>query len=862
MPQEDRHSGFTGYRRQRRTRLSVRLADSVARRLISLGGIGTIVAVSVVCAFLVYVVVPLFQSPEVDSQEILPTEVRAPRRLRMDEYQTQAWAFSQAGELSLLRLDTGKVMRRQSLSRDVALTSWSIGLDGETAIFGFADGTVKLGMARFSASPTAEPDLVQEHGNVPEGRVVEAQDKLLSRGPGGLRLHDFSLKLAEPLAVGDGHAIVLVDRAARAGGSLFAAMNDQGRVRVNVVRERENLITGEVTTQLSGGMFNLDISAGLPLEMLLSDSGDSVYFLWADGTLVRYDTRDLENPVLAERQNLLPDSGVRITTAGWLLGRSTLLVGDSSGTVRACFRIRDEASLANPDGWRVVVGHVLQGPQAEVTSMASSQRTRLVAIGYGNGQVRLLHITSGQLLLEVDVAGPVNALAIAPKEDALLALADGQLVRWQIDVKHPEASMPALFLPVWYEGAAGPEHVWQSSSGDDAFEPKLGLMPLIFGTLKATFYSLLFGVPLALLAAIYTSEFLHPKVRSKIKPTIELMASLPSVVLGFLAALVIAPFVERALPIILTALATIPTACLLGAFVWQLLPRHVALRLDHWRLLGMAAFLVLGALAAVWLAPLVESRLFAGDIKQWLNGQHGSGISGWLLLTVPLAAVLVGLLMSLVVNPLIRRRYGHLSNSRAAALDMVRFAVGLLLVAATAWMLAWLLQTVAWDPRGGASFLGTYVPRNAMIVGFIMGFAIIPIIYTIAEDALSTIPEHLRAGSLAAGATPWQTAIRIVVPTAMSGLFSAIMIGLGRAVGETMIVLMAGGNTPIMEWNVFNGIRTLSANIAVEMPEAPQGSTHYRTLFLAALVLFVITFLINTVAELVRLRFRRRAYQL
>ena len=256
-------------------------------------------------------------------------------------------------------------------------------------------------------------------------------------------------------------------------------------------------------------------------------------------------------------------------------------VGDSSGTVRACFRIRDEASLANPDGWRVVVGHVLQGPQAEVTSMASSQRTRLVAIGYGNGQVRLLHITSGQLLLEVDVAGPVNALAIAPKEDALLALADGQLVRWQIDVKHPEASMPALFLPVWYEGAAGPEHVWQSSSGDDAFEPKLGLMPLIFGTLKATFYSLLFGVPLALLAAIYTSEFLHPKVRSKIKPTIELMASLPSVVLGFLAALVIAPFVERALPIILTALATIPTACLLGAFVWQLLPRHVALQIGR-----------------------------------------------------------------------------------------------------------------------------------------------------------------------------------------------------------------------------------------------------------------------------------------
>ena len=88
------------------------------------------------------------------------------------------------------------------------------------------------------------------------------------------------------------------------------------------------------------------------------------------------------------------------------------------------------------------------------------------------------------------------------------------------------------------------------------------------------------------------------------------------------------------------------------------------------------------------------------------------------------------------------------------------------------------------------------------------------------------------------------------------------MIGLGRAVGETMIVLMAGGNTPVTDWNVFSGFRTLSANIAVELPEAVRESTHYRTLFLAALTLFVLTFIVNTLAEIVRLRFRRRAYQL
>ncbi|MFW5652579.1 MAG: ABC transporter permease subunit, partial [Planctomycetota bacterium] len=115
---------------------------------------------------------------------------------------------------------------------------------------------------------------------------------------------------------------------------------------------------------------------------------------------------------------------------------------------------------------------------------------------------------------------------------------------------------------------------------------------------------------------------------------------------------------------------------------------------------------------------------------------------------------------------------------------------------------------------------------------------------------------------LGAGATPWQTATRIIIPTAMSGLFSACMIGLGRAVGETMIVLMAAGNTPLMDFNPFNGLRTLSANLAVELPEAVRGDGHYRILFLSALVLFAMTFVINTVAEIVRLRFRRRAYQL
>jgi phosphate transport system permease protein len=137
-----------------------------------------------------------------------------------------------------------------------------------------------------------------------------------------------------------------------------------------------------------------------------------------------------------------------------------------------------------------------------------------------------------------------------------------------------------------------------------------------------------------------------------------------------------------------------------------------------------------------------------------------------------------------------------------------------------------------------------------------MGMAVIPTIFSIAEDAIFSVPKHLSYGSLALGATPWQTLVGVVIPTASPGIFSGLMIGLGRAVGETMIVLMATGNTPIMDANIFEGMRTLSANIAVEVPEAEVDSTHYRVLFLAAFVLFMFTFMVNTVAELVRQRLR------
>jgi phosphate transport system permease protein len=334
-----------------------------------------------------------------------------------------------------------------------------------------------------------------------------------------------------------------------------------------------------------------------------------------------------------------------------------------------------------------------------------------------------------------------------------------------------------LFGKVWYEGYAQPEYVWQSTGATDDFEPKLSLMPLIFGTIKGTLYAMLFAVPLSVAGALYTSQFVHPAIKAKIKPAVEIMAALPSVVIGFLAGLYLASAVERHLVAVFLMLVLMPVFGTAGVLVWRMVPAGVAHRLKAGaEIVVILPLLLLAGWVALYLGPVVEGWLFAGDSRSWIQS-----------------------------------------------------ALGL-----------------------------TYDQRNCLVVGLAMGFAVIPIIFTISEDAFTSVPSSLTAASLALGASRWQTAVRVVLPTASPGVFSAVMVGFGRAVGETMIVLMATGNTPVMEWSIFNGIRTLSANIAVEIPEAPYGGTLYRTLFLAAALLFLMTFLVNTIAEVIRQRLRDR----
>jgi len=152
-----------------------------------------------------------------------------------------------------------------------------------------------------------------------------------------------------------------------------------------------------------------------------------------------------------------------------------------------------------------------------------------------------------------------------------------------------------------------------------------------------------------------------------------------------------------------------------------------------------------------------------------------------------------------------------------------------------------------------ASFLqnifGYQYRLNAFVGGVALSLAVIPIIYSVTEDALSAVPRYMTEASLALGATKWQTALFVILPAATPGVFAALLLGIGRAFGETMIVLMASGNAALMSVKLFEPVRTMSATIGAEMAEVVFGDTHYNVLFLIGSILFIFTFVLNAVAE-------------
>ncbi|MGI9249986.1 MAG: ABC transporter permease subunit [Pseudohongiellaceae bacterium] len=744
------------------------LYDRIAKVCIGIGGVSVIAAILLIFIYLLYEVVPLFARAEVRQvQEYALAERSAATTLLMaiDEQSEIGMRLSADGEAHFFNLQDGGTVSRLtvpvpdgasvvSFALDAEDTGhFALGLDNGEAVvarYGY-DITFELGSNARIISPLLEYPFGEEPYTLAPGAPLSGV---------AIRTDGQNLILAGASGAGD---INLLQASRQT--NLFSAFDggDGGSFAIE---------TASLSSQIG------DIS-----ELFIDNDRRWLFLISATGLLRMFDLQAVLQGGASASTMLIDEVSLAIGTArptdiAFLLGGVSLLVADSGGHINQWFvvnndgraelqRIRSFASLANP----------ATPTSAAISDLTAEQRRKNFVTADAGGNVAIYNTTShrevfsGQLL----TAAP-QALAISPRGDNMLAeTTDGRITVWEIHNEHPEVSWSALWSRVWYEGYGEPEFIWQSSSATNDFEPKYSLMPLSFGTLKAAFYAMLLATPLAICGAVFTGYFMAPAMRRKIKPLIELMEALPTVVLGFLAGLWLAPFVELNLLGIFSILIILPVSMLLASFIWFQLPKQIRHQVpDGWE----AAILLPVVLFFGWLsfalATPLEGLLFGGDMRFWISNELGIG----------------------------------------------------------------------------------YDQRNALVVGFAMGFAVIPTIFSIAEDAIFTVPKHLTYGSLALGATPWQSLYRVVLPTASPGIFSGLMIGMGRAVGETMIVLMATGNTPVMDINIFEGMRTLAANIAVEIPESEVDSTHYRILFLAALVLFMFTFAVNTVAEIVRQRLR------
>ena len=564
--------------------------------------------------------------------------------------------------------------------------------------------------------------------------------------------------------------VAIESRTRGRAGTHIAGVTADGRLLLASIATRTNLMTGAIT--VSRTVHELPRIPGDPVKVLLDKALRSLFVADKAGMVHYYDVSEPGSARLVASVDA--GQGSAITAVDFLVGTVSLIVGTERGELSQWFLVRDDNNNYALTRIRDFRSH-----GASITSIAPEYNRKGFVVADASGQLGVHYATSARtLFLKPFSDQPIERVAISPLNGRLLVQsADGSLQLAELWNQHPQLSFSAMWNQVWYEGRDEPDYIWQSSSATDEFESKFSLVPLSVGTLKAAFYAMLFAMPLAIMGAIYTAYFMTPKLRGVVKPTIEIMEALPTVILGFLAGLWLAPFTEDNLPAIFSILLLLPVMMLLFAYLWtSVLPGSIRHRVpDGWE----AALLVPVILGFGWLcvfmSPFIEIWFFNGSMRQWFTN------------------------------------------------------IGI-----------------------------TYDQRNALIVGIAMGFAVIPTIFSIAEDAVFTVPKHLTQGSLALGATRWQTVTGVVLPTASPGIFSAVMMGFGRAVGETMIVLMATGNSPVVNFNIFEGMRTLSANIAVELPETAVGSSHFRVLFLAALVLLALTFVVNTLAEVVRQRLRER----
>jgi phosphate transport system permease protein len=718
------------------------LKDKLASVGVTAGGIVVLIALLLIFFYLLYVVMPVFRGASIHQSEMQPIAVTGKAlQIGVEEQNEIGYRFGADGRVSFFDL-TGNNRRYNDYVAPFKVTAAASSAPSKNIyVYAGANGQALVLKPKFRVSYPNDIRVIMPEISFPLG------ESFIEIDPKQQGITALAFESQDEMSV-------------------IASRTTDGRGLLTFISSEENMMTEALELNAE----TVDIPH-LPLhidQMLITPDLHRL-FIRAGNKLSSYDIRDPANVTLRSVSDV-NTAGAKVTDMTLLTGASSLIIGNDNGVISQWFEVVKDGERkltlirtfdSGVAAKKIVVEHYRKG-------FVSSNADGSLTMFHTTGEARLLNEQIGQ--------HAADALAYSPRANGLLVEQDSKLFFYRVENEHPEVTWSALWQEVWYEGYPEPAYVWQSTSASDEFEPKLSLVPISFGTIKAAFYAMLFAVPIALAGAIYTAYFMSPKMRTYVKPTVEIMEALPTVILGFLAGLWLAPLMEQHLPGVVAVILLLPLSFLLAAFIWhKLVPVSVKRSVPEGIQAGILVPVVLFiGWFSFYISPTLEMWFFGGDTRAYLTNELG-------------------------IN---------------------------------------------------------FDQRNSLVVGLAMGFAVIPTIFSIAEDAIFSVPRHLTNGSLALGATPWQTMVRVVLLTASPGIFSAIMMGLGRAVGETMIVLMATGNTPIMDWSVFQGMRTLAANIAVEMPESEVGSSHYRVLFLAAFVLFVFTFIFNSIAEFVRQRLR------
>ena len=527
---------------QRKRRMRA-LKDHLTRWYVFIGGLAVLGAITLIFFFLGYVVLPLFQGADLNAkQAITPVwmqDAGKPLMLSVEEQNQVGMRVSDQGMVLFFNAKSGEELSRVNLPlpADTHVTSLGEDQPGNPVVaLGLSNGQALVFRHTYKVSYPDGKKTISPAIEYPYGEAPVALD------PQGRALDHVNLSVND--------------------STLVLAGSTGAQLHVLSLASEENMMTGEVT--------NSETRIELPqmtekVKALYIDPRQQ--WLYVINGRAQADVFSLRDKSLNGRYKLAEDATTEITASTQLVGGISLILGDSTGSLSQWFMARD------PDGEQRFkhIRSFKMGDSPIVEITAEQRRKGFLALDAA-GDIGVFHSTAHRTLLVEKVAEGPGIMALSPRANRVIVEEGGKLLPLTLKNPHPEVSWSALWSKVWYENYDEPKYVWQSTAANTDFEPKMSLAPLTFGTLKAAFYAMLLAAPLAVAAAIYTAYFMAPSLRRKVKPVIELMEAMPTVILGFFAGLFLAPYVEGHLPGIFSLLMLLPIGILVAGFVFSRLP--------------------------------------------------------------------------------------------------------------------------------------------------------------------------------------------------------------------------------------------------------------------------------------------------